>query len=434
MPDRAKDDILVLDDDEARAQAVSGYFAGKGLKVATARDWDEAGGMYGGRLPAVVADLCPDREHGLDALRKAKKASPDTRVVVVTDQGSLDGAIRAMREGTVDGLLRCFSIERLDHLVRKVVEIYPNRGHVQRPIITTCPKMRQVLDSAEKVADSTATVLISGETGTGKELLARHIHVRSRRRFRPFVAVNCAALPEALMESELFGHEKGAFTGATDRKPGKFEVAQGGTILLDEVGEMNAVAQAKLLRVLQEREVDRVGGREPIPIDVRVIATTNRDLKREAVGGRFREDLFYRLNVFPLTLPPLRDRKEDLPGLLEHFIKKHCASNGRETMRMHDKALGLLMERRWEGNVRELENMTEKAVLIASGDTLLPEHFEFGDAPEAAPDGSFKDMERALITATLEETGGNKTLAARKLGVSVRTVRNKLKLYENSSR
>ena len=433
--------ILILDEEEERKQAVSSYLSGEGYSVSTARTWKEVFESCGyGEYPSVVADFRPPRLSEMGLAKRVKAHSPDTRVVLVTDREMLDKAVQAMREGSVDGLLGCHSLERLEHSVRKVIELVPQRGGLERPVITCSPKMEAVLKMAGRIARSNATVLIQGETGTGKEMVARYIHMQSSGRSRPFVAVNCAALPESLLESELFGHEKGAFTGAQERKLGKFEIAQGGTLLLDEISEMGLVAQAKLLRVLQEREVDRVGGREPVPIDVRVIATTNRDLRREVGAGKFREDLYYRLNVINIKMPPLRERREDIPLLARHFVEKFCRLNGMENLRLDESVERMLSGMEWKGNVRELENLTEKAVLLSVGDTLMPEDFaaESGcgpetSSPEIKADGSMKDVERQMIYSALEEAGGNKTHAARKLGISSRTIRNKLKEYEKTA-
>jgi transcriptional regulator with GAF, ATPase, and Fis domain len=296
---------------------------------------------------------------------------------------------------------------------------------------------------AEGVAMSQATVLVQGESGTGKELLARFIHSRSPRGHRPFIAVNCAALPDGLLESELFGHERGAFTGALMRKIGKFEMAHQGTILLDEISEMNLGLQAKLLRVLQEREVDRIGGREPVQVNIRVIATTNRSLRQEVEQGRFREDLYYRLNVFPITLPPLRERPRDIPVLAGHFVRATASRNGLAVPRLSEAALTVLLGRVWKGNVRELENAVERAVLLAGGQEIGPEHvtveeqamgmvgMSLASASTSVlqTNGSLWEMERDLIMQTLERVKGNRTHAAKALGISIRTLRNKLREY-----
>lgn len=303
------------------------------------------------------------------------------------------------------------------------------------------PAMAKVLALAEGVAMSQATVLVQGESGTGKELLARFIHSRSPRGHRPFIAVNCAALPDGLLESELFGHERGAFTGALMRKIGKFEMAHQGTILLDEISEMNLGLQAKLLRVLQEREVDRIGGREPVQVNIRVIATTNRSLRHEVEQGRFREDLYYRLNVFPITLPPLRERPSDIPVLARHFVRATAARNGLPVPRISDAALAVLLGRLWKGNVRELENAVERAVLLAGGEGIEPQHVIVEEpvmtgSPSVpsktttpSTTGSLWEMERDLIMHTLDRVKGNRTHAAKALGISIRTLRNKLREY-----
>jgi len=331
-----------------------------------------------------------------------------------------------MREGATDYLLKPFSFDSL----KKAVESVMARPAPSRAILTADPGMEKILALARNIAASDISVLIHGESGTGKELLARFIHENGRRADRPFVAVNCGAIPENLMESELFGHEKGAFTGAAERKAGKIELACGGTILLDEIGEMPLALQPKLLRVLQEREVDRVGGKEPVPVDVRVIATTNRDLQKECREGRFREDLFYRLNVFPVRLPPLRERPSDVPLLAAHFAEKFSLAEGKGSMGFTGEGMALLSSRPWRGNVRELENVIRRAVLLCTGDRIGPDDLLFDDQEEPAGfAGKIRDMEKDLILRTLKEVGGNKAKAATILGVTVRTIRNKLAEY-----
>jgi transcriptional regulator with PAS, ATPase and Fis domain len=296
-----------------------------------------------------------------------------------------------------------------------------------------------ILKLAESVATSRSTILIQGESGTGKELLAAYIHEHSGFKDEPYVAVNCAALPDTLAESELFGHEKGAFTGAIGRKMGKFELAKYGTVVLDEISEMTLPLQAKLLRVLQEREIDRVGGSQPVAMNARVVAISNVDLKQAVSKGKFREDLYYRINVVPITIPPLRDRKGDIPLLVEHFIEKYCRLNNRDLVKISDAALARLVHHDWRGNIRELENTIERAILISNGTRLLPEHL-FLDPVDTAnhsqPTLSLKsgmtvrEMEKQLITQTLQEVRDNRTRAAELLGISIRTLRNKLKEYK----
>lgn len=309
-------------------------------------------------------------------------------------------------------------------------------------IISMDPKMTHIKALTKGIANSDATVLLLGESGTGKELLAKYIHNNSRRKGKPFIAVNCAAIPDSLLESELFGYEKGAFTGADVRRLGKFEMAEGGTLLLDEIGEMSLILQAKLLRVLQERELDRIGGKAPVPLDIRVIATTNRDIRKEVEAGKFREDLYFRLNVFPITLPPLRERREDIPVLAGHFLRIFARKNLRDIVSISDETVSFLKGLPWKGNIRELENAVERAVLLCNGKVLSVKDFLFDDVKEqhstkdsengAEPMGTVSDMERELILRTLEGLNGNRTRAAEVLGISLRTLRNKLKLYRDT--
>jgi two-component system response regulator FlrC len=297
--------------------------------------------------------------------------------------------------------------------------------------------MLDLLDLAKTVANSKASVLIQGESGTGKELFARFLHNQSSRCNKNFVAVNCAALPEGLLESELFGHEKGSFTGAVSKKLGKFELALGGTILLDEISEMNSQLQAKLLRVLQESEIDRVGGQHPVPIDTRVISTTNEDIEAAIQAQKFRADLYYRLNVVPIRLPPLRDRKDDISLLADYFVKKYNKIDGRNVKGLTKDAAQALIRMHWHGNVRELENMIERAVLLCRGELIDKDALFAVEKPKAAgeaelssiPAGSLKEMEKRMILHTLDQTNGNRTHAADILGISVRTLRNKLNEY-----
>ncbi|HWO56811.1 MAG TPA: sigma-54 dependent transcriptional regulator [bacterium] len=304
-------------------------------------------------------------------------------------------------------------------------------------LLATWPFIHRVLGTIDAVASTRATVLITGESGTGKELVARMIHFRGNRRTGPFRAINCAALPEHLFESELFGHEKGAFTGAIRQKPGLFELAHGGTLLLDEISEMPASLQAKLLRVLQEREVQRVGSLLPSPVDVHVIATTNRDLPREIGSGRFRKDLFYRLNVVPIHLPPLRERMEDIPSLARHFIEEACRETGRTPVSICPEAMRLLQRYGWPGNVRELENVIARAVIVSDDDVVtvedLPPELVHGEAPYPTPTvrsgRTIEEVVRELILVTLDAEGHNQTRTAHRLGISTRTLRNKLHEY-----
>lgn len=342
------------------------------------------------------------------------------------------GELRRMVEGALAG-----------------VKIKPSRqsGIVEGGIITRDPRMLQIVGLTRGIAKSDATVLILGESGTGKELLAKFIHKNSNRKGRPFIAVNCAAIPDALLESELFGYEKGAFTGADARRVGKFEMADSGTILLDEIGEMSLTLQAKLLRVIQERELDRIGGKAPVPLNIRVIATTNREIKKEVEAGRFREDLYYRLNVFPITLPPLRERKDDIPFLAEYFLHRSADRNSKDVNDISADTLSFLKGLPWKGNIREFENAIERAVLLCESKVLSKEHFLNDEMREdennlstsqplnfstSEVSGTVSDMERGLILNTLRELNGNRTRAAEVLGISLRTLRNKLKVYRDT--
>jgi len=449
--------VLVVDDEPSMRIALTESLHRNGYRVCQASNGQEALEQVTHVKPwLVLTDLKMARVDGIEVLKAIKRRSPETAVVVMTAYGTVETAVEAMKHGASDYLLKPFATDMLERILAKLAAEQTGAGphpgpdgRAQgKPILTQDPGMVRVLEMAEMVALSHATVLIQGESGTGKELLARFIHSRSSRAHRPFIAVNCAALPDGLLESELFGYERGAFTGALARKIGKFELAHGGTLLLDEISEMNLGLQAKLLRVLQEPEVDRIGGREPVRVDIRVIATTNRRLKVEVAQGRFREDLYYRLNVFPITLPPLRERQADIPLLANHFLTVAAARNGIPCPALAASALAVLAGRPWRGNVRELENVMERAILLASGGTIEAEHVQSEEAeqpaapvppPAGAPPaaregsgaslGSLWEMERDLIFKTLASTKGNRTHAAKALGISIRTLRNKLREY-----
>jgi DNA-binding NtrC family response regulator len=441
--------VLVVDDEPSMRLALTESLRRNGYVVVQAANGQEAIERIAASKPwLVLTDLKMPRSGGLDVVKEVKKRCPNTHVVVMTAYGTVETAVEAMKCGAIDYLLKPFATEQLEQVLVQLeagseetgMETVPS---FSRSMLGEDPAMMRVLALAEGVAMSQATVLVQGESGTGKELLARFIHSRSPRGHRPFIAVNCAALPDGLLESELFGHERGAFTGALVRKQGKFEMAHQGTILLDEISEMNLGLQAKLLRVLQEREVDRIGGREPIQVNIRVIATTNRSLRQEVEQGRFREDLYYRLNVFPITLPPLRERASDIPVLARHFVRATAVRNGLAVPKIADAALTVLLGRAWKGNVRELENAVERAVLLSGGEAIGPEHVMVDESSPAgvsayslpmssnvAPaSGSLWEMERDLIMQTLERVKGNRTHAAKALGISIRTLRNKLREY-----
>jgi len=436
--------ILVVDDEPGmRAGLVE--VLGRGGFIVEAVSSAEEGleRLRRGGIELLVADLRLPGMSGLDLLARAREAGLDVASIVITAHGTVEDAVAAMKLGALDFLTKPFSPTDLLHLATRLMSeraeaaatgrTRQDAPPLRRPIVSRDAGMLRVLEIADSVASSRAAVCIQGESGTGKELLARYLHERGARRGRPFVAVNCAALPRDLLESELFGHERGAFTGAINRKIGKFELANGGTLLLDEVSELELPLQAKLLRVLQEHEVDRVGGLAPVPIDVRVVATTNRRLRELVDRGRFREDLYYRLMVIPFVLPPLRERRADIDLLIEHFLRRF--GQGR-TLALSADARAALQARPWPGNVRELEHALERASLLAAGTTIEARDLEDVDAtpPRLALGSSMagltvREMERQLILDTLKRTANNRTQAARLLGISIRTLRNKLAEY-----
>ncbi len=449
MKDPANQNVLIVDDEPEMRAALSETLKREGYRLDTAENGEEAlNRIENETYDLVISDVKMPKLSGPDLLKCIKDIAPETRVVMITAYGTIDSAVETMKAGASDYLLKPFSADVLISTVNRALmnpaEPPPamdnaatrSSSPAYRKIVTQNPKMKELLEFVENVAFSKSTFLITGETGTGKEMFARFIHGCSPRAEQPFMAVNCAALPEGLLETELFGHEKGAFTGADTRKEGKFELAHKGTLLLDEVTEMGLPLQAKLLRVLQEHEIDKVGGRQPIPVDVRIVATTNRDPRQLIEEKKFREDLYYRLNVIPLKLPPLRERPEDVPLLAEHFMKKHGRENQRPVKKIAEETQAFLKKYKWNGNVRELENVMERAVLMCPGETLEPAHLFLEDGPgggnanSPALSGTIADMEKELIFQTLEELDGNKTRAAEKLGISVRTLRNKLTEYK----
>jgi len=440
--------ILVVDDDHGMRMALMASLKERGYHVVSAPNGKDAlqlcqHQMEKEGLSLILTDMKMPQMDGNEFCHRARAAWPQIPLVMMSAFGTVQGAVEAMKLGVFDYLVKPFSEDRLNDIIQKALSEgsggeTAHREHTELPkketrIVTDDVAMKQMMKMAEVVAASQATVLIEAESGTGKELLARFIHDHSPRAHRPFVAINCAAVPETLLESELFGHEKGAFTGAANKKLGRFELAQSGTLLLDEVGEMHIALQAKLLRVLQEREVDVLGGKGPLPIDIRVIATTNRSLLGEVKAGRFREDLYYRLNVFPLRIPPLRERLGDIPALVEHFIKTGSGKKGRSIQSIDPEALAILMRRPWPGNVREFENVMERAMLLTEGEVILPQHLLFSETlPQKAEPTEITtvwEAERNLILETLSQVSGNRTYAARSLGISIRTLRNKLREY-----
>jgi DNA-binding NtrC family response regulator len=393
------------------------------------------------RVHVVLTDLMMPGTSGVELLRALKQVSPDTEVVVMTAYGTVETAVQAMRDGAYDFVEKPLKRMAIVKSVRKAAErqslVEENRTlrHeikllTRREIVGTSPALRRVLDVATQAAPSTATLLVLGESGTGKELLARYVHERSSRSRGAFIAVNCSAIPETILEAELFGHERGAFTGAVGRREGRFAKAGGGTLFLDEIGELSPSVQVKLLRVLQEGEYEPVGG-DTVKSDVRIVAATNRDLRAQVAAGRFREDLFYRLNVIAMTAPPLRARREDIPLLVDHFLGVYCHKNNRPRLLVARAVSELLGEYLWPGNVRELENVIERAVVLCRGDTLniddLPEAIVQASAPApsaltVAIGTPLEEVEGRLIRETLRHTKGDKSLAAQLLGISTRTI------------
>ena len=442
--------ILIVEDEPELGRVLLESLSQNGYSAHLAETAEKALNLIGQKVfDLIVSDVRLPHMNGLQLLDVVKGHSHTTPVILMTGFGSVQNAVEAMRKGAFDYLLKPFSLEALEQGIENALgQSFPGQMSEAEspcppsrvPIITQNRKMREVLALCGKIAPSKATVLIQGESGTGKELLARYIHEQSQRSQGPFVAVNCASLPETLLESELFGHEKGAFTGAMARKIGKFELSNRGTILLDEISEMNTFLQAKILRVLQENEVDRIGGSHPIPIDLRVIATTNRDLEAWVKKGKLREDLYFRLKVIEVILPPLRERPEDIELLTYHYLRKFADEYARPGCSISEAVLTWMKEQEWRGNVRELKNVIERAVLISSRKTLGVQHFwedpgagvEKDRGAEGAESASFclKHMEHRMISKALEKTQGNRTHAAKMLGISIRTLRNKLSEYK----
>jgi two-component system NtrC family response regulator len=447
--------ILIMDDEAQERKRIEEFLKKKGYDAIGIPDVAGAVGlMQRDRFDVFLTDC---NIPGVDALQtsgEARRINPDMAVIIMTAYGTIETAVKAIKAGAYDYLAKPVDLDQLVVLIERVAErrnlIRENTALREQlierykfdEIASTSHAMEEVLNLAGRVAGSNATVLLRGESGTGKELIARAIHFHSSRANRPFIKVNCAALPETLLESELFGHEKGAFTGATARRIGRFEAADTGTIFLDEIGDIALGVQVKLLRVLQEKEFERLGGNQTIKVDVRVIAATNRDLEKAMREGTFREDLYYRLNVVPVVIPPLRDRKEDVPALMEHFLKKYGRENRKKISGVSAEARDLLMRYSYPGNVRELENIIERAVVLAKGKTVtsadLPLHIRTAESEEKicvkktgrALTETLETLERGLIIEALKETGGVQTKAAEKLGISERVLRYKVKKYK----
>jgi DNA-binding NtrC family response regulator len=434
--------LLIADDDAGMRSALETRFARRGWQVDVAASGKEALAKFRPGLHSlVITDVRMPGGDGFELMRAVQTSAAGTAVILLTAYACVPDAVQAMRDGAVDYLVKPVSFEKLEatveQLLRRAEERNKEAGREAEFLIGESAPWLQALGRARQAASADADVLIEAESGTGKELVARLIHRLSARRAGPFVAVNCAAFPETLLESELFGHARGAFTGAIEARPGKFELATGGTLLLDEIGEMPLGLQPKLLRVLQEREFDRLGSNQTVRVDIRVISTTNRPLQAAVAEGRFRADLFYRLNVIPIALPPLRERAGDVRELARHFARLYSRA-GRES-RLSELLLSRLEAQAWPGNVRELANFVRRAVALSAGGEIGLEALEHGNAssaPAAAPTSpewkaglSLEAMERQLFSMTLDATGGNRARAAELLGVSLRTVRNKVRVF-----
>jgi DNA-binding NtrC family response regulator len=440
--------ILVVDDEPDILTLLRHRLEQLGYAVSTAANGPEALRRIVSEPPALVLlDLKLPRMSGLEVLKQIKQTSPECMVIVMTAYATVEKAVEAMKEGAYDFLTKPLTPGHLELVVQKAFE----REALQRahrllqqeldwkahPIIGESPAIQQAIERARRAAQSPATLLLLGESGTGKEVFARAIHAWSPRRLQPFVVVNCAALSEELITSDLFGHERGAFTGAHQRKQGKLELAAGGTVFLDEVSEMQPALQSKLLRVLQEHAFERVGGTATIQVDIRVIAATNRDLPQAVKAGTFREDLFFRLNVIPITLPPLRERKEDIPLLVELFVQKYRLEVKKPGMRFTPAALEVLGEYEWPGNIRELENVLERAMVLSTGEEIQPEDLAvptFGVSVPTAGASHYQrrleGAEKGILLQALKEHNGDKQAAARVLGIALSTLYAKLKKYQ----
>ncbi len=447
--------ILIVEDKESMADMLKATLEGEGFRAVTAGDAPGAlKKLREERIDLVLTDLKLPGKSGFEVLSASREDDALRPVIVMTAYGSIEGAVQAMRLGAYDFITKPFDTEHLALLIKRALEnqrmvtenilLKEELGQKIMPVIIgKSPLIEEVAQRLRRVAPVKSTVLLLGESGTGKELFARAIHSLSPRRDYPFVAINCAAIPEKLLESELFGYEKGAFTGAEKTKPGKLELAHMGTVFLDEVGELDLALQAKLLRVLQEGEIERVGAPGPLKIDVRVVAASNKDIEKEVQEKRFREDLYYRLNVFPIEIPPLRKRAEDIPLLARYFVKKYAAEIKSGEKAISPEALDALSSCYWKGNVRELENAIERAVILCDGETIGPEHLCLVKNPCPAADGPFKmdgpleeisrqaqkAAETERIRHALASSKGNKTRAAEALKVSYKTLLTKIKEY-----
>lgn len=437
--------ILIVDDETIVRESLGSWFREEGYPVDVAGSAREAlEKLTANNWDIFLLDIRMPGMDGLELQRKIKESHPDSTIIIMTAYASVETAVEAMKQGAYDYIVKPFDPDDLEHLVRNAVErkhlVSENiqlRSNIDEmnlfhEVVGKSSAMRRVLEQVAMVSGSDTTALIRGESGTGKELIARAIHANSTRRYMPIVVVNCGALSEGVLESELFGHEKGAFTGAHYRRKGKFEMADGGTLFLDEIGDINLKTQVDLLRVLEEKKISRVGGNAEIPVDFRLIAATNKNLEAMAAEGKFREDLYYRVNVFSIAIPPLRERRDDIEPLVEHFLTRFGRSMNKGVTRIAPETMELLREFNWPGNVRELQNALERAVLVCKTNEIEP-----GDLPLQVSDGglnvhagkSLSDVERQHVKQVLEETGWNVYRAARLLEIDRVTLYNKIKKY-----
>jgi len=442
--------VLIVDDENNTREGIARALRASGYEVFLAGSGDEALSLLKqNSMDLMLTDLRMKGMGGLQLIEESKKLYPDIKVIAFTAYGSIEVAVEAMKRGADDYLSKPVNLDELELIFEKTLKTKKiesenrllreqlNRNMGLEKLIGQSPKMKEIYELIEQVAPTRASVLIQGESGTGKELIANAIHQLSQRKDKPFIAVHCAALSESLLESELFGHEKGAFTGAHERHVGRFERADGGTLFLDEISEISSRIQVKLLRVLQETAFERVGGDQTIHVDVRVISATNTDLKKNVDEGQFRSDLYYRLHVVFIQIPPLRERKEDIPLLIQHFLKDAAKENQKSMKTISSQAMEMLMEYPWPGNVRELKNCIQSLVVLSKRDEigmndLPPNVRNFQGAKESGLNSglALKDAEKTLIVKTLQSTDNNKTKAAQLLGISRRTLHRKLREYQ----
>jgi two-component system, NtrC family, response regulator AtoC len=452
----AQKSILVADDDASIRSLLKQLLTDEGYSITEAATGTEVVTQVGQSSPdLVIMDVRMPELDGIEALPKVKSASPKTSVLIMTAFGSSNAAIKAMELGAFDYITKPFELDKISHTVKRAFDYQDLAQEVEvlrdeisslvqtERIVGNSPPMQEVYKTVGKVAKADATVLITGESGTGKELVAEALHYNSNRRSGPMVKVSCAALPETLLEAELFGHEKGSFTGAMTMRKGRFELADKGTVFLDEIAEMSLATQTKLLRVLQERKIERVGSSLPIKVDIRIICATNKDLQKQVEQNKFRDDLFYRLNVINIHMPPLRERKEDVPALVEHFLAKHRYSATAQPAAISEEALKRLTEYDWPGNVRELENVVERAVVLSRGQIITSRELPFGEHVDGEHEDESEDVsaersffkksvsqfEKDLIMKALKDAGGNRSKAAEMLGIYRRLLYAKIKEY-----